>query len=196
MSKNRAWLLTLVCLALGVLVYLDRQNADDGIVAPVGPRPQRALAPAGDGIETGADIDASEAAAADVSADADTDPALSAHVRRLANPLADFDKEQLSAWTERPLFAPSRSRPPVIARADTPPPPRVVPQKPPPRYDLLGVLHNGERAIALLRNKGEGASFRVEVGDMIGGWRVDKMELASVVLKRGDGSELVLSLPR
>ncbi len=83
-----------------------------------------------------------------------------------------------------------------VAAATPRPRHRSTPSNRRPSYDLLGILRDGERAIALLRKKGEGTSFRVEVGDMIGGWRVAKMEPASVVLERTDGTSQTVPLSR
>jgi hypothetical protein len=115
---------------------------------------------------------------------------------QLRNPLANFDKAQLKDWVERPLFAPTRKRPPVVAAAAPRAKRHIKPKLPPPSYDLLGIVRDGAHSIALLRKKGEGTSFRVEVGDMIGGWRVARMEPASVVLEREDGTSQTVPLLR
>ncbi len=180
MSKNRTALLILACIALGVLVYLDNRGGGDGVVGPSVPARERARIT----VEDGASI-----------AEAGAEAPASAGMR-LANPLADFDKTLLKDWVERPLFAPSRQRPPAVATAAIQAGPQLKSKPPAPSYDLLGILRDGERAIALLRKKGEGTSFRVEVGDMNGGWRVAKMEPASVVLERSDGTSQTVPLSR
>jgi hypothetical protein len=178
-QKNRPLLLILVCLALGVLVFFDYHNRSEGdVVAPA-----RTPAPAS------ASADASASENADVSAAAPNQ-------LMLHNPLSSFDRETLKDWVERPLFAPSRRRPAAVAVAEHPLAQQVGGKLPPQTYDLLGIVRDGTRAIALLRKKGEGTSFRVEVGDMIGGWRVAKMELASVVLEREDGTSQTVPLSR
>ena len=180
MSKNRIYLLIVVCVALGVLVFLDNWGGDNGVVEPSARARVQASAGASDAAsdpQSGAEAPASDE-------------------MRLTNPLAGFDKSLLKDWVERPLFAPSRQRPPQVAMAATPAAPQANSQKPPPSFDLLGILRDGDRAIALLRKKGEGTSFRVEVGDMIGGWRVAKMEPASVVLERTDGTSQTVPLSR
>jgi hypothetical protein len=48
--------------------------------------------------------------------------------------------------------------------------------------------------MALLRDKGSGASLRAETGDMIGGWRVERLEPKSVRLTRADGTSLTVNL--
>ncbi len=180
LKKNRPLLLILVCLALGVLVFLDNRSGNDDDAAPS----VAATAPADSSAdETGSLDDADVAASGAAGLD-------------LRNPLADFDTALLKDWVERPLFAPSRKRPPAVAAAGPALPRHAATQKPPPSYDLLGIVRDGARAIALLRKKGEGTSFRVEVGDMIGGWRVAKMEPASVVLERSDGTSQTVPLSK
>ncbi len=107
--------------------------------------------------------------------------------RELVNPLSKFEKSELKDTIERPLFASARKRPPAVAddRATI----AQAEAKPaPPSYDLLGVVRDGERSIALIRDKKDGTSFRVEVGDMIGGWHVAKLAPKSILLRRDDGT--------
>jgi hypothetical protein len=177
LKKNRPLLLILACLALGVLVYLDNRRTSDGESVPAA-RTQASVPRA-------------------TSNDGSSEPAEAVSAEpKLRNPLASLDKAELKDWVERPLFAPSRRRPPAVAVADRQPPRQVAARQPPPSYDLLGIVRDGDRAIALLRKKGDGTSFRVEVGDMIGGWRVAKMESASVVLEREDGTSQTVPLSR
>jgi hypothetical protein len=212
-QKNRPLLLILVCLALAGLVWLDNRRPGDqrAPAQPAAPAPAEALAEEPAGFDAGApaadtSAPASEAAApaADSAApgsDAGAAPAetnVSAHDAvplQLDNPLASFDKEQLKDWVERPLFAPSRKRPPAAAAAAQPVP-QTAALPAAPSYDLLGIISDGTRALALLQKKGEGSSFRVEVGDMIGGWRVAKIEPAAVVLERNDGTSQTVPLLR
>ncbi len=181
MLKNRPLLLVLVCLALGVLVYIDNRR---------GAKP--------DNDEPSAQTREPARAAADAAAptsDADSPASRLVHLQ-LTNPLSSFDKATLKDWVERPLFAPTRKRPAVVASAAPQTAGPFKPKRPPPSYDLLGILRDGSHAIALLRKKGEGTSFRVEVGDMIGGWRVARMEPESVVLEREDGTSQTVALSR
>jgi hypothetical protein len=172
--KNRPLLLVLVSLALGALVYLDRRGGEDSKVdAPaVGVADEAGDAAAG-----------REAATGEAAANTNSRRALT----KLTNPLAPFDKAQLKDWVDRPLFAPSRQRPPVAQVAVATPARQVLATAPPPSYDLLGIVRDGDRAIALLRKKTDGTSFRVEVGDMIDGWRVARLDAAAVLLEREDG---------
>lgn len=111
----------------------------------------------------------------------------------LLNPLSALSKAELSDTVERPLFAPARKRPPEISH-DPAPIAQVEPKPEVPSYDLVGVVRDGDRAIALIRDKKEGSSFRVEVGDMIGGWRVAKLKPKSILLERADGTSRYVTL--
>ena len=179
MTKNRSVLLIVVCLALGVLVFLDNWSGRNDVVQPSATVRERPS------------VDEKETA---IAPSPDTEPLAQVEMN-LTNPLASFDKSLLDDWVARPLFAPSRQRPPEVATAAPVATPRVT-ANPPPTFDLLGIVRDGARAIALLRKKGEGTSFRVEVGDMIGGWRVAKMEPSSVVLERADGTSQTVPLSR
>ena len=59
---------------------------------------------------------------------------------------------------------------------------------------LLGIVSDGDRAIALLREKSDGMIFRVEVGDMLGGWRFSKVTPKSVLIERNDGTSMTVPL--
>lgn len=188
MLKNRPLLLMLLCAALGALVWFDnRQAASPENQAPVA---RQADVPASEQASQDSQAADTEAEAAQTDGDGGTPNGL-----QLSNPLASFGKAKLKDWVERPLFAPSRKRP-AAAEAAATPIKQVVATPLAPSYDLLGIIREGERALALLRKKGDGANFRVEVGDMIGGWRVAKIEPTSVVLVRADGSSQTVPLAR
>ena len=113
-------------------------------------------------------------------------PGEAKHDGALENHLGPLRKSDLNHWVERPLFSPSRKRPPpppkIVQRPSLPAPPPPPPK--PPSYVLLGTLTNGDRTIALLRREADSTSFRVELGDMIGGWQVTRVEAKSVLLER------------
>lgn len=103
----------------------------------------------------------------------------------------DFDMQQL---VSRPVFAQSRRPPPVVTRpvANAPPPP------PAPSTNglvLLGVLHAGTRAVALVAVSGEGQPREVAVGAKLGDWVVKDIMTDRVVLQSGTIST-ALVLPR
>lgn len=164
MPKYRLLVLATVCAGLGALLWID-QGPDSTSALPY----RSSVSPSD---KPQADKSSRSAAAAP-----DDAP--------LESPLTDLKKSDLNHWVERPLFSPSRQRPP--------PPPKIVPRPPvaapppppkPPNFVLLGTLTNGERTIALLRREADNTSFRVELGDMIGGWQVTRVEAKSVLLER------------
>jgi hypothetical protein len=173
-------ILILVCVALGALVWIDNFGFETpwSAAPAVSPSAERSVPPVIQGHDTPADekraVPASEARPA------------------TGNPLASVDKAALSETVMRPLFAPSRSRPPevVAERVEIAPPP----PPPPPSFALLGVVRIGGRAIALLRQVTDGTSFRVEVGDTIGGWQVAGVEATSIRLERPDGMSRTVHL--
>jgi hypothetical protein len=179
--KNRPLLLILASLALGALVWFDNRQSSDPQSQTQSGRSQETARAAGDDEARATQADAEEGAAPGQ--------------LQLDNPLASFEKAKLKDWVERPLFASSRKRPAAVKVAERPIL-QAQPKRPAPSYDLLGIVRDGDHAIALLRKKGEGTSFRVEVGDMIGGWRVARMEPASVVLERQDGTSQTVPLTR
>ena len=105
------------------------------------------------------------------------------------NPLAGLDKASLRDMTERPLFTATRRAPPAPAPREAEAVP-VPPPAPPstPDYTLLGIIRDGDRAIALLRSRSDGRSLRMQAGDMIGGWEIAAVETVSVTLKGRDGT--------
>jgi len=168
-------------MVLGLLVWLDNSGDDRSGSSTVAESSEQSARAAAVTVEAppAASREAGDAAGADGAA--------------VGNPLAIVDTERLTATVERPLFAPSRSRPPLeepvqVAAAPPPPPP------PPPSFDLLGVVSDDGRAIALLRRITDGTSFRVEAGDMIGGWRVASVEAKAVRLERQDGTSRLVPL--
>jgi len=172
-------LLIPLCLALGALVWLD--NTRDDSAATDDPQVIRAIE---------RETRAPEAAAGQLPGQNPSTP----RAGTIDNPLSAIDKESLSATLDRPLFAPQRSRRPVVveARVEAPPPP--PPPPPLPSYVLLGVVTHDGRAIALLSRATDGMSFRVEKGETIGGWRVQDVGARFVNLVGRDGISVTVPL--
>ncbi|SFV37352.1 hypothetical protein [Hyphomicrobium facile] len=175
MEKYRPALLILVSLVLGALTWLDNRAV---------PVPE-ATAPAVTA-ETAAAETPEATTEPEESAEPEEDVA-SEEPPTSGNPLASFDKASLENWVERPLFAPSRKRPPAQAVADAGPK-----LQPPPDYRLLGVVLNPHRTIALLRREGTNVDVRVQVGDMIGGWHVASVEREAVTLRRDEDTSQIV----
>jgi hypothetical protein len=168
MTKYRPLLLAVACIGLAALVWLDNRDAILAMLSS--PSPEASQQPGNLG-QTANDgrVEQSE-------------PPPPLETGLLAgNPLADFDKIELENWVQRPLFAPSRKRPPP---QEAKPASAASPAQ--PDYQLLGVVLNSKRSIAVLRSEDTGTDVRVQVGDMIGGWLVASVELEAVILKRGE----------
>lgn len=165
-------ILVLVCVALGGLVWLDNSGGPENPPSvPTRSAPRDASPTEGQDTPDGAPSGA----------------------LAVGNPLATIDATSLSNTVNRPLFAPARSRPPVVSAA-TVEVAAPAPPPPPPSYALLGVVSERGRAIALLQRIADGTSFRVEAGDTIGGWRVANIEPKAVRLEREDGIERTVRL--
>lgn len=180
MQNNRLLWLLLVCAGLGALVWLDQRS---GAV-----RGSSAITPAIQAVRP-----APAKAAKSPEAKAAPSHTAAPKGREIGNPLAALDKAALRDTVERPLFNPSRRRPPPLPTPPVPAAPVIV-RPAPPSYDLLGVVTDGARAVALLRKVGDDASVRVEVGDMISGWRVAKVDARAVRLERDDGTAQTVTL--
>lgn len=104
----------------------------------------------------------------------------------LANPVAAQSLDQLSMTLDRPLFSPSRRRPPApppVVQAPAPP----APPAPPPDLVLFGVVMDGEGARAVVRAGADKRLLRAQIGDEIDGWKVAQIEGRKVVLASQDG---------
>jgi hypothetical protein len=107
-----------------------------------------------------------------------------------AHALASLALDKLNDTVRRPLF--EKTRRPVV-----PPPQRVAAPKPlvpvaprgpdPNALTLLGVLMSeGGGAIALLRRNQTGQNVRLQEGNTVDGWTVERIEPARVHLRQGD----------
>ena len=91
--------------------------------------------------------------------------------------------EDLSATRERPLFAPTRRRPPPAQpKAVT-----VVAEHPPetPRMVLTGIIVKPSETIVVLRNVATSESISLRSGESVGPWRVKAQNDHSVILSDG-----------
>jgi hypothetical protein len=178
MADKRLRLLVLAAAGLGALLWWDMQSAPEtpDVVAVAGParradgRPQDRQA-------------------------ASTPMAEHVLGGEMVNPLTNLAKESLRDITQRPLFTPTRRPRPAPAPSE-PEPAFAPPPTPPstPDHILLGVVRDGDRAIALLRGRSDGRTLRVETGDTVGGWAIEAVDAVSVRLARDDGATHELRL--
>ncbi len=166
MNNRRFAVLIVIAAGLGALVWLDRSArtesvADASLVETIEPNQ------AGD-----------QRRSSERSPEGEDETASAAR-----NPLGSMRLKSLTHTIERPLFSSSR-RPPVKiakpAKRRPPPPPRKRVKR--NSFKLLGVIGGGPHRIALLKDKRNGRHFRVEPGDHIDGWQVDRVGSADVVL--------------
>lgn len=176
--QYRPLLLIIVCVGLGLLVWQDNRDFIVSLLGTGGSEPRQTMAT----VPGSANVKSPTAEAPGPETASVPDLSLLS-----GNPLASFDKESLTNWVLRPLFAPARSRPPPAEQkvSSAPPPP-------PPDYQLVGVMLNPARTIALLRSKETGIEFHVEVGDMLKGWLVADVGKDSVRLQRDDQTSQII----
>jgi hypothetical protein len=119
-----------------------------------------------------------------------------------SHPLAGLALEQLHDTLRRPLFEKQRRPvvPPPPHKTAAPAPPPIVPKRPLDlnALTLLGVLTSdgqGIGAIALVRRNQTGQNVRLQEGDTVDGWTIERIETARVLIKQGD-TEVALELFR
>jgi hypothetical protein len=116
------------------------------------------------------------------------------------HPLAGLPLDKLHDTVRRPLFEKTR-RPVEPPRATAPPPPApVIPKRVVDlnALTLLGVLTSdgqGAGAIALIRRNQTGQSVRLQEGDTVDGWTIERIEPGRVHIRQGD-TRLALELFR
>jgi general secretion pathway protein N len=118
---------------------------------------------------------------------------------RAGNPLWTVPLGALSATRDRPLFSASR-RPPIV----TVPVAAPLPQKqetlaPPPSerplLTLVGTIVSREASLAVLQGSNTDAISRLRLGQENDGWRVQSINLRSIVVEKGAQS-VKFDLPR
>ena len=107
------------------------------------------------------------------------------------NPLSTLQLDTLAATRDRPLFAPSRSKPPPPPppEPERPPPEPKAPPPPPPEplhFRLVGVVIDTSGGIALLKDEQSGEIHRVRQGEDVQGWTLKSVVARSVELTRED----------
>jgi len=109
----------------------------------------------------------------------------------LDHPAKHLSLSHLNETVARPLFEPSRRPPPAPEQQASSPQP-IEPAT--PRYRLLGVVSAPDRVIALIW-QGDSRPLSVGPGDMVDGWRVDRITPVEVTLTK-DGRSVRLSVFR
>jgi hypothetical protein len=116
--------------------------------------------------------------------------------------LSDLSLDRLHDTVRRPLFEKQRRpvEPPPARAAATPAPPPVAPKRSvdPNALTLLGVLMSdgsGAGAIALMRRNQTGQNVRLQEGDTVDGWTIERIETARVLIRQGD-TKIALELFR
>ncbi len=112
----------------------------------------------------------------------------------IKNPYDNLKLANLQQTVKRPLFSQSRRPPALVQKPIALPKIIRKPKKPLPKFLLLGVLQNGSKSVALVREEDSGKYFRVVKGDFIGNVRVKDVLLKAVKLEHKDGTSLTLQL--
>lgn len=166
MNNRRLAVLVVIAVGLGALVWADRSSNTEsaGEASPVRSvdlhQPTDQLSSSEQPLETESSITSTA-----------------------RNPIASLQLKALTETVERPLFSSSRRPPAKVAapvKRRPPPPPRKQVKR--NTFKLLGVIGGGPRRIALLKDKRNGRHFRVEPGDQIDGWQVDRVGPSDVAL--------------
>jgi len=124
------------------------------------------------------------AAAASAQQPAAADKAPAAAAAGAAGDLSGVPLEHFRAIVERPLFSPTR-RPPPSAAAE--------PDAGPRQFQLKGVVVSAREQRALVVSQSTGKSYQVKTGDVVEGWRVERITAQSATFTK-DGVETLVRL--
>jgi hypothetical protein len=108
------------------------------------------------------------------------------------HPLAGLSLDELHDTVRRPLFEKKRrpvEPPPRATTVPTPPPAAPKRTVDTNALTLLGVLTSDgpdTGAIALLRRNQTGQNVRLQEGDTVDGWTIERIEAARVHIRQGD----------
>src|SRR5208282_5720740 len=124
------------------------------------------------------------AAAASAQQPAATDKPALAAASGAAGDLSAVPLEHFRAIVERPLFSPAR-RPPPSAAGE--------PDGGARQFQLKGVVVSAREQHALIVSQSTGKSYRVRTGDVVEGWRVERITAQSAAFTK-DGVETLVRL--
>lgn len=125
-----------------------------------------------------------------------------APVERTGNPLWAIPLSSLTTTDERPIFSPSRRRPPkavanvpaaVSSQPSAPAAASVVEEK--LSLKLVGTIGNGSEGIAIFTEPSTQAVIRLRLGEAYGGWILQSVRGREASLGKG-GQVETISLPR
>jgi general secretion pathway protein N len=114
------------------------------------------------------------------------------------NPLWAIPLASLTATVERPIFSPSRRRPPEKVPADNllldeiaslPP---AADEPPGPPLVLLGAIANERKSIAIFRDQMTKNIVRLKLGDTHSGWTLGKVNRREAIFNKGHETSLLL----
>ncbi|TCQ29839.1 hypothetical protein C8J33_1012510 [Rhizobium sp. PP-CC-3G-465] len=109
------------------------------------------------------------------------------------NPLSGIDPASLTGFRDRPLFSPSRTRPPDPVTEPAPEvaePPTEQPSEP-VTLQLLGIIGTPEGVSALVRDESDDTRHVLRTGDLFRGWAVVSVDGREMVLDK-DGETMRL----
>lgn len=96
--------------------------------------------------------------------------------------------ELLAATRDKPLFSPTRQRPPaqnIAVAANEPDDKQAAEENARPTYALVGIIAGAEAVVVLLRDSKKDQLIKVRSGDRVGSWLVSATSNYSVELTNG-----------
>jgi general secretion pathway protein N len=115
-----------------------------------------------------------------------------------ANPLWAIPLAQLPNTRDRPIFSPSRRRPPpAVAPAAVPKVAAVAKPREPerPQVSLVGTIASDDEGFGIFLDQSTKAVFRLRVGEDYQGWKLRSVQGREAVLER-DQQVVPLALPQ
>ena len=126
------------------------------------------------------------AAAASAQQPAATDKPAAAAAAGTGDDLSGVPLEHFRAIVERPLFSPTRRPPPA---------PAGEPDSGARQFQLKGVVISAREQHALIVSQSTGKSYQVRTGDVVEGWRVERITAQSAAFTKNGVETLVRLVP-
>lgn len=102
------------------------------------------------------------------------------------NPLSFIDASALPGFRDRPPFAPSRRPPPATAEPAPPSGSPPAPEVREPNLRLTGVVGASDESVAVVQNLDVNETWRLRLGDSVGGWLVTAIDPMAMRLTLGE----------